>query len=442
MDFHLKQWRNQQQHESEEQQPYSSATKIPKLEHLQTQTHPEPASGYALPLFVPEPNTKVISDLSAFSESTTPAPASSATRFPSEIFSLSLSLLFLFLTETQKKSESFLTGFCLLFDIISWVSVLGMGSFFSMGQWQELELQALIFRYMLAGAAVPPELLQPIKRSLLHSQFFFHHSLQQYPALLQSGYWGRGAMDPEPTRCRRTDGKKWRCSRDVVTGQKYCERHVHRGRNRSRKPVEVPTATATATAGRGGGGRTLDAATTTNAVVTVASSLGNGSDGTHFALSGSSPSMDLLQLKQSSLESKHENRSFFDTRREVSGGVQSDNHILRPFFDDWPGQLQEPDNGRGNASSMNTATSLSISIRGNTSSDVSLKLSTGNGVEPGQESEQPQLNWPTGWGSNHMASMGGPLAEALRSSNSNSSPTSVLNQLPRGSVCETSFIST
>ncbi|PRQ43812.1 putative transcription factor interactor and regulator C3H-WRC/GRF family [Rosa chinensis] len=402
MDFQLKQWRNQQ-HESEEQQPYSSATKIPKLEHLQTQTHPEPASGYALPLFVPEPNTKVISNLSAFSESITPTPASSATRFPR------------------------------------------MGSYFSMSQWQELELQALIFRYMLAGAAVPPELLQPIKRSLLHSQFFFHHPLQQYPALLQSGYWGRGAMDPEPTRCRRTDGKKWRCSRDVVTGQKYCERHVHRGRNRSRKHVEVTTtATTTTTAAGGGGVRTLDAATS-NAVVTVASSLGNGSDGTHFALSGSSPSIDLLQLKQSSLESKHENKSFFDNRREVSGSIQSDNHILRPFFDDWPGQLQEPDNGRGNASSMNSATSLSISIRGNTSSsDVSLKLSTGNGVEPGQESEQPQLNWPTGWGTNHVASMGGPLAEALRSSNSNSnsSPTSVLHRLPRGSVNETSFIST
>lgn len=51
-----------------------------------------------------------------------------------------------------------------------------------MSQWQELELQALIFRYMLAGAAVPPELLQPIKRSLLHSQFFFQHHLQHYPA--------------------------------------------------------------------------------------------------------------------------------------------------------------------------------------------------------------------------------------------------------------------
>lgn len=46
-------------------------------------------------------------------------------------------------------------------------------------------------------------------------------------------------MDPEPGRCRRTDGKKWRCGKNVVPDQKYCERHMHRGRQRSRKPVEA-----------------------------------------------------------------------------------------------------------------------------------------------------------------------------------------------------------
>lgn len=56
----------------------------------------------------------------------------------------------------------------------------------------------------------------------------------------------RNSMEPEPGRCRRTDGKKWRCSRDVVPGQKYCERHVHRGRGRSRKPVEGTGAASTA----------------------------------------------------------------------------------------------------------------------------------------------------------------------------------------------------
>lgn len=50
-------------------------------------------------------------------------------------------------------------------------------------------------------------------------------------------------VDPEPGRCRRTDGKKWRCSKDAYPDSKYCERHMHRGRNRSRKPVESQTMT-------------------------------------------------------------------------------------------------------------------------------------------------------------------------------------------------------
>lgn len=62
------------------------------------------------------------------------------------------------------------------------------------------------------------------------------------------------SKDPEPGRCKRTDGKKWRCSRDVAPNQKYCERHMHRGRPRSRKHVEIhannTTSTTTTTAKR------------------------------------------------------------------------------------------------------------------------------------------------------------------------------------------------
>ncbi|KAL3616581.1 hypothetical protein CASFOL_039971 [Castilleja foliolosa] len=47
------------------------------------------------------------------------------------------------------------------------------------------------------------------------------------------------AMDPEADRCRRTDGKKWRCSKKAIPNEKYCEGHMHRGCNRgSRKLVE------------------------------------------------------------------------------------------------------------------------------------------------------------------------------------------------------------
>lgn len=48
-------------------------------------------------------------------------------------------------------------------------------------------------------------------------------------------------IDPEPGRCRRTDGKKWRCSKDAHPDSKYCERHMNRGRYRSRKLVESQT---------------------------------------------------------------------------------------------------------------------------------------------------------------------------------------------------------
>lgn len=51
-------------------------------------------------------------------------------------------------------------------------------------------------------------------------------------------------IDPEPGRCRRTDGKKWRCSKEAFPDSKYCERHMHRGRNRSRKPVEVTSSSS------------------------------------------------------------------------------------------------------------------------------------------------------------------------------------------------------
>lgn len=43
----------------------------------------------------------------------------------------------------------------------------------------------------------------------------------------------------QPGRCRRTDGKKWRCQQVVIPNEKYCEKHMHRGSKRSRKLVEA-----------------------------------------------------------------------------------------------------------------------------------------------------------------------------------------------------------
>jgi hypothetical protein len=237
MDLQLKQWRSQQQNESEEQG--SAATKISNFffDQIQSQTATSAAAA-PLPLFVPEPTSS--SSFSCFSPDS--SNSSSSSRF------------------------------------------LKMGNFFSWAQWQELELQALIYRYMLAGASVPQELLLPIKKSLLHQSpmHFLHHPLQHsFPHHQPSWYWGRGAMDPEPGRCKRTDGKKWRCSRDVVAGHKYCDRHIHRGRNRSRKPVETATTTITTTA------------TTTASSFVLGEELGHGPNNNHFFSSGSSQPLHL-----------------------------------------------------------------------------------------------------------------------------------------------------
>lgn len=46
--------------------------------------------------------------------------------------------------------------------------------------------------------------------------------------------------DPEPWRCKRTDGKKWRCSREASGDSKYCERHKHRGKKCLNRSAEMP----------------------------------------------------------------------------------------------------------------------------------------------------------------------------------------------------------
>lgn len=122
-----------------------------------------------------------------------------------------------------------------------------MSSPFTASQWQELEHQALIFKYMMAGVSVPPELLIPIRKN--HTlNMFSPLSSPSLGSLRPNFGWSSFHLgfannaDPEPGRCRRTDGKKWRCSRDAVQDQKYCERHMNRGRHRSRKPVEGQTA--------------------------------------------------------------------------------------------------------------------------------------------------------------------------------------------------------
>ncbi|XP_021752749.1 growth-regulating factor 5-like isoform X1 [Chenopodium quinoa] len=116
---------------------------------------------------------------------------------------------------------------------------------FTVSQWQELEHQALIYKYLIAGLSVPPDLVLPIQNSFgTSSSAFFHRPTLGYCGRENSLYGigigiGYGKkIDPEPGRCRRTDGKKWRCAKEAYPDSKYCERHMNRGRSRSRKHVE------------------------------------------------------------------------------------------------------------------------------------------------------------------------------------------------------------
>ncbi|KAL5764334.1 hypothetical protein ACOSQ2_016928 [Xanthoceras sorbifolium] len=107
---------------------------------------------------------------------------------------------------------------------------------FTAAQLQELERQTMIYKYMLASVPVPHELILPISKTPSRVP------PSQSNSSMELGLLSNNNSDPEPWRCRRTDGKKWRCSRDVAPDQKYCERHSHKSRPRSRKPVEVPPA--------------------------------------------------------------------------------------------------------------------------------------------------------------------------------------------------------
>ncbi|KAG4211010.1 hypothetical protein ERO13_A02G080200v2 [Gossypium hirsutum] len=123
------------------------------------------------------------------------------------------------------------------------------GGPFTSSQWMELEHQALIYKYMTANVPIPSTLLIPIRKALDSAGFSSFSGGLLRPNTLGWGAFHLGFSnntDPEPGRCRRTDGKKWRCSRDAVADQKYCERHMNRGRHRSRKPVEGQSGRSTA----------------------------------------------------------------------------------------------------------------------------------------------------------------------------------------------------
>lgn len=52
----------------------------------------------------------------------------------------------------------------------------------------------------------------------------------------------RGITVEEPQRCKRTDGKRWRCSKEAIPQKKYCGSHINRGSKRGRSSSEAATA--------------------------------------------------------------------------------------------------------------------------------------------------------------------------------------------------------
>uniref|UniRef100_A0A2P2KNJ8 Growth-regulating factor n=2 Tax=Rhizophora mucronata TaxID=61149 RepID=A0A2P2KNJ8_RHIMU len=269
---------------------------------------------------------------------------------------------------------------------------------------------------MIAGLPVPPELVLPIQKSFESiSHRFFHHPTMGYCSI-----YGK-KVDLEPRRCRRTDGKKWRCSKDAHPYSKYCERHMHRGRNRSRKPVEsqsmtqssstMTSLTVTGSSSATGTfqnlplhafGNPQGTSTGTNQSHYQIDSIPYGipskdyryaqghklDAGEHSFFSGASGSSRALQMasqlenpwpqmqsrvssfpaskstNSSMLQNDYTQHSFLGSEFATGEAVKQDGQPLRPFFDEWP-KARESWSGleddRSNQTSFST-TQLSISI--------------------------------------------------------------------------------
>ncbi|XVF86897.1 hypothetical protein PTKIN_Ptkin18bG0077700 [Pterospermum kingtungense] len=193
---------------------------------------------------------------------------------------------------------------------------------FTPNQWQELEHQALIFKYMVSGVPIPPELIYSVKASLdssLPSRLFPHQPIGWGCFQMSSGR----KADPEPGRCRRTDGKKWRCSKEAYPNSKYCERHMHRGRSRSRKHVEVnstPAATTPTTP------PPPPTATTTSILPSMATSSFS------FSQPSSSPMASEIYTHHNPNQTTHLNPFLYSARTSAGSGLSFQNDTSPHHF--------------------------------------------------------------------------------------------------------------
>ncbi|TYG87573.1 hypothetical protein ES288_A13G225900v1 [Gossypium darwinii] len=242
---------------------------------------------------------------------------------------------------------------------------------FTATQWEELQNQVLIFKYMVLGIPIPSYLLFSIKTSFLE------------PHQHDKIGWNCGGemrmerkVDPEPGRCRRTDGKKWRCSKLAYTDSKYCERHMHRGKNRSRKHVEEeeaastgiimvnPSSTATQSLSLSLSSFETHASTEKPTLCLLGSSsyrlkqvVDHEPCGTRRSFSGSSMEDGTSWQLQSLKQSKHDQDD--DDKRKPKRKIHR-------FIDEWPPKHRDSwldyDDHKSSKSSSDSTTKLSISI--------------------------------------------------------------------------------
>ncbi|XP_017969716.1 PREDICTED: growth-regulating factor 1 isoform X2 [Theobroma cacao] len=336
---------------------------------------------------------------------------------------------------------------------------------FTPSQWIELEHQALIYKYITANVPVPSNLLIALKKTLYPYGLSSSSAGSLPPNSLGWGSFHLGYAsntDPEPGRCRRTDGKKWRCSRDAVADQKYCERHINRGRHRSRKPVEGQTGHAAS-------------GTTNSKVVPMSSSMSasvitSGGASNSLAIAqqhqlknlqsgAANPSADTLvnrlflnkedvhgrvqdprglSMMSSSTNLKSNGSTFTVTKQDFSNQETQDENPLRQFIDDWPKDQSSrsiitwPEELKSDWTQLSMSIPMASSEFSSSSSSPAqeklalspLRLSRefdpiqmGLGVNSDiSDQNHKQANWiPISWGS----SMGGPLGEVLTHTTSN-----------------------
>ncbi|KAK4767707.1 hypothetical protein SAY87_002848 [Trapa incisa] len=330
---------------------------------------------------------------------------------------------------------------------------------FTPSQWMELEHQALIYKYIMANVPVPANLLIPIRKAFESTGFYYSTKLFRPNYGFHFGFSHRA--DLEPGRCRRTDGKKWRCSRDAVAEQKYCERHMNRGRHRSRKPVEGLSLNAGHPISGGATAATACVAATTPTAnkpsLSIGSMMPNNCTSynsfSHFqsgVLSLSDPSLnrrlymnketlvnDKIQIsspgffieykskatpyKESPLFKRGQN---LGTSKDLTDQEPELNQSVGHYTNDYSSDATDLSISVTMASKDNNTLTLSPLISAYDQNHVHMNLGVGGEVTYNEHAKRQQqaMNWiPISWDS----SMGDPLGEVLHNANStNSSSTS------------------